>query len=87
MKKKIFLLRRLSGGTLPCMTFTETAFEGHNQHSKSLNKQYRELTKYSHFSIHVFKQDLLKIILITGPDFYPQVGILGPGSIRPGPGS
>ena len=28
-----------NSGTLPCMTFTETAFNGHNRHSKSLNKQ------------------------------------------------
>ena len=44
------------------MTFTETAFEGHNQHSKSLNKQYRELTKYSQFENDIFRQDFLKII-------------------------
>ena len=28
-----------NSGTLPCMTFTEMAFKGHNRHSKSLNKQ------------------------------------------------
>ena len=28
-----------NSGTLPCMTFAETAFKGHNRHSKSLNKQ------------------------------------------------
>ena len=28
-----------NSGTLPCMTFSEMAFKGHNQHSKSLNKQ------------------------------------------------
>ena len=28
-----------NSGTLPCMTFTEMAFKGHNLHSKSLNKQ------------------------------------------------
>ena len=44
------------------MTFTETAFEGHNQHSKSLHKQYRELTKYSQFENDIFRQDFLKII-------------------------
>ena len=44
------------------MTFTETAFEGHNQHSNSLNEQYRELTKYSQFENDIFRQDFLQII-------------------------
>ena len=44
------------------MTFSETAFEGHNRHSKSLYKQYRELTKYSQFENDIFRQDFLKII-------------------------
>ena len=56
-----------NSATLPSMTFTETAFEGHNQHSKSLHKQYRELTKYSQFENDIFRQDFLKIITdITG---------------------
>ena len=65
-----------NSGTLPYMTFPKTTFKGHNQHSKSLNKhkQYRELTKYSHFYVHIFKQDFLQtitnnlsIFLSTGP--------------------
>ena len=32
-----------NSGALPCMTFSEMAFKGHNQHLKSLNKQYREI--------------------------------------------
>jgi len=48
--------------TLPCMTFTETAFEGHNQVSNSLHKQYQELTKYSQFENYIFRQDFLKIM-------------------------
>ena len=67
--------------TLPCMTFTETAFEGHNQHSKSLHKQYRELTKYSQFENDIFRQDFLKIITNNWSRFLSTAHILAPKSI------
>ena len=63
------------------MTFTETAFEGHNQHSKSLNKQYRELTKYSQFENDIFRQDFLKIITNNWSRFLSTGHTIAPNSI------